>query len=442
MPSILNVCLALMAPMLAAASSHHNSRRYDAYNYDMGVCEYTPDGRLLQVEYATNACIRDDSNPIVSVGVSSVPRDADDMGDTFLIMATISSLPQSSSSTSTSLATTTISNPAQNQNNIQESTQDGEQSDDDKVINSLMHERHQRTQYRIIEVPLSTSHHTAHTSTILIGLTGLLSDATSLLDIVYSRLEQEQLKFGWHRLGLSPVGVREIVDQTTGSSITHDTSQPSSLSKQSQSISTQPSETVLRLSRAIADECQKHALGGGVRPFGASLLLAGVDSNFGNTKTSNTEDYTRRSTRVAMSETHPNGGWRSRVSSTDESKDSSVIHPQIMVSGGPIKSQHRLKSLLNSRLRGIYQQPFGIINPSQNKEDIGEALFLRRALQAVISSLVEEWKSRGDASPSSLESSSTQQQPVLPHMEVVVSSTERGTFRLTETDIARVLKPS
>ncbi len=108
-----------MAPVLAAASSHHHhSRRYDAYNYDMGVCEYTPDGRLLQVEYATNACIRDDSNPIVSVGISSVPHDADDMGDTFLIMATISSPPQSSSSTSTSLATTTTSNPAQNQNNI------------------------------------------------------------------------------------------------------------------------------------------------------------------------------------------------------------------------------------------------------------------------------------------------------------------------------------
>ena len=110
-------------------------------------------------------------------------------------------------------------------------------------------------------MPLSTSHHTAHTSTILIGLSGLLSDATSLLEIVYSHLEKEQRKFGWHRLGLSPVGVREIVDQTTGSS---DTSQPSFQSKKSQSISTQPSETVLRLSRAIADECQTHAFGGGV----------------------------------------------------------------------------------------------------------------------------------------------------------------------------------
>lgn len=236
-------CLLLALAILpnAVASSQgnfgsHHSRRYAAYDYDLTTPQYTPDGRLLQVEYATNACMREDSNPIVSVGVS-MPGG----GDTILIMATISSPPPPPSSLSTMPIHPSRRGSADEQVEQQ----------DQNEMKSFTEGAHQRTQFRIIEIPLSP------TSNILVGLSGLLSDATTLLRIVYSHLEEEQRMFGWHRLGLSPVGTRPFEESDPSSAVN---SFQSSLSKQSQSVATQPSETVLRLSRAVADKCQTHAL--------------------------------------------------------------------------------------------------------------------------------------------------------------------------------------
>lgn len=462
--SVVAIIIILLAPTVfpnvaAGNFGSQHSRRYAAYDYDMTTPHYTPDGRLLQVEYATNACIREDSNPIVSVGISVPGGD-----DTILIMATISSPPPSASSLQTI-------NPSQKGRG----STDDEQRDENE-INSFMKEPNQRTQFRIIEVPLSahrsSRYHTTK-STILIGLSGLLSDATSLLQIVYSQLEEEQRMFGWNRLGLSPVGISSVDDGHSGS-VTH--SSLPSLGKQSQSAATQPSEAVLRLSRAIADECQKHAFGGGLRPLGASLLLAGVDTHHNVIEKGN-----KAETCVAMCETHPNGGWRSHVS-TEKSNGSnsgdhattevSINSPQIMVTGGPAKSQHRLKSLIDSRLRQLYLNSVsgdntpesGSVTSGNNnyvdeaKRKDFETLFLHQVLQTALSSLVEEWKNRGDplssysstmaadacgsTSPSDAKCEKDhpgQQQSELPQMEVVIASSKRGTFRLTETDIARLM---
>jgi len=79
-------------------------------------------------------------------------------------------------------------------------------------------------------------------------------------------------------------------------------------------------------------------------------------------------------------------------------------------------------------------------------------------LRSVISSLVEEWVSRGDPLGSSSDSSEVnskrdasssqsndeqengQQHVTLPLMEVVIASPKRGTTRLTQSDIARLMR--
>ncbi len=393
---------------LASASNHgsfgvHHGRRYAAYDYDLTTPQFTPDGRLLQVEYATKACLREDNNPIVSVGFS-VPGGS----DTVLIMATVSQPPPSPTSRSTT----------QTQQNRSDIDQQLDQQDEDEV-GSFMKVGNQRAQFKIIEVPLSVCyssslHHTT-TSTILVGLSGLLSDATALLHTIYSHLEEEQRKLGWHRLGISPVGTLAV--DKNNSSMTSKLSK----SMRCQPIFTQPSETALRLSRVISDKCQKHAFGGGLRPLGASLLISGVDTF---------SESMLGGTRVAMCETHPNGGWRKSVLSNRHDMNFSS---QIMVAGGSIHSQHRLKCLIRNRLeqdsRGESSRPIDNI-PSIDKF---EAVNRRQILRTIISSLVEEWASRGDRSMSLPRS--------LPQMEVVISSSKRGTFRLNESDVARLMRP-
>jgi hypothetical protein len=212
-----------------------------------------------------------------------------------------------------------------------------------------------------------------------------------------------------------------------------------------QSIFAQPSETVLRLSRAIADECQKHAFGGGLRPFGASLLIAGVDSYPAISNKGKSAQSSILGARVSMCETFPNGGWRNSVSSNlqnnsnksnDRTSSSTRTSSQIMISGGSLQSQRSLKIMLTSRLH------------KSNYDDGSDesSLFLHQVLQTITISLVEEWQNRGSHSSSSstatesLGSMPKRLTTAIPQMEIVISSSKRGTHRLTEKDVSRLLK--
>lgn len=453
----------------ASGSNFGSRNRYAAYDYDLTTPQYTPDGRLLQVEYALNACRRAESNPIVSVGLcipgkkvfnrrrllhqqqhqvknnkEELNDDSDSIeiiplgeeeeeeqgreqgGDALLIMATISSPPPSSSSAGALVTSSSTHN----------SDEEDQPKDSDSTINtslssssSLLTNNNQRTQRRIIEVPLSTSFQTQHTttttaeSTILIGLSGILADATSLLQIAYSILEEEQISFGWHRMGLSPVGTVALLD-TANKTGGKKKAFINNVHLQQTAAAAQPSETAVRLARAIGDKCQKHSFGGGLRPLGASLLVAGIDSQ-------------ESSTKLAMCETEPSGAvsvinpyW-----STTPRDDGGVNPPQVMVSGGSIQTQSKLKQMMASRMRQIYRE---IGTDVENEERAySEEAFLRRALQTVIETLVEEWKGRG----SFANSSDRKQQPIsLPQMEVVFTTSRRGTFRLSEDDIQALME--
>lgn len=321
--------------------------------------QFTPDGRLLQVEYAmTAACSK--SAPIACVGLS-IPTFSGDghQGETedesLLIMATISS---------TSLPHSNIDDgciPGENANDrgwSQDSSSAG------------------RAQNRIIEVPVSsfyncnpTGPHRATTS-ILVGLSGLLPDAASLLQVTLSQLEHEQRMFGWHRLG-SNLG-------------------------QSQS---QTTDICRRLGRSIADKCQKHAFGGGLRPVGASILLASVDGSMGS--------IGNYGAMMTMCETLPNG---------DCTVSKNGRCPQIMVTGGSSRSRARLTALLRPRMMNLLD-----LSIQQHKL---HSAFLREAVESIILSLFEQQNAELFDNR---------------RVEVVLQSSVHGTVRIPDDVVSKIV---
>lgn len=362
----------LLSSLFLTSLSAVSASRYATYDYDLTTPQFTPDGRLLQVEYATNACVREGSNPILSVGF-------DDGDDAIIVMAT----------TSSDASSGTLYN-------------------DKDIADGQVN---QRAQYRIIEVPVAASYNqlmdgpdqisAITTSTILVGLSGHLSDANSLLQTIYSQLEEEQSSFGWHRLGVAPVG--------------HDPNKSGGLTAST------TTETAIRLARAAADQCQKHAFGGGLRPIGASLLLCAADMQ-------------QRQGRVAMCKTDPSGGINSMISNMKES-----VAPKVMISGGSSKSQAKLQTLIESRLRDLYRT-----------DRMKDENHIKKVLQTVLLSLIEEWKSRHESIPASSSLSklykriagvdNSKEKSRFPQMEVVFASSRMGSFRLSGTDICALLE--
>ncbi|GAX13460.1 hypothetical protein FisN_36Lh014 [Fistulifera solaris] len=159
---------ALLVPFLQPfswAASHYN-----AYQYDMTGAQFTPDGRLLQVEYASAAA--DHSSPIVVQPLDS---------DLCLICTT-----------------------------------------------------HRAGVYTERLVLIPTGSLTTKQPPVVIALSGILADNMALLEALQEKR--------WEQMQLYEVP-----------------------------LSTQ------QVAQAIADECQKKAFGGGIRPFGATLLVCGMD---------------------------------------------------------------------------------------------------------------------------------------------------------------------
>lgn len=153
------------------------SNNYNAYQYDMTGAQFTPDGRLLQVEYASAAA--DHSSPIVAVPITP---------DLCLICTT---------------------------------------------------NRQGVFTERLILVPtgslaMTTTQRQENEKMVVLALSGILADNMALLETVQEkRLEQLQLYE-------TPLSTQQVA-------------------------------------QTIADECQKKAFGGGIRPFGATLLVCGTD---------------------------------------------------------------------------------------------------------------------------------------------------------------------
>jgi 20S proteasome alpha/beta subunit len=210
--SLTLLLLLLISQVTTASNSNSN---YNVYNYDMTTPQFTPDGRLLQVEYASVAA--ELSTPLVVVQVNN---------DTLILVTLKSS-----------------------------------------------------TTYQSRMVLFDD---------VCIAMSGVLADSIALLQVVLEQASQHLRRYH------------------------------------------QKSLTVLQVATAMANACQKHAFGGGVRPYGSTMLACG---------------YTVGQKQPILYQTDPSGAIRQ----VDTSSTSTSTTIQCIVGGNPT-FQRQLRKRMDSNL--------------------------------------------------------------------------------------------
>eukprot|EP00978_Attheya_sp_CCMP212_P009512 scaffold22488_cov40-Attheya_sp.AAC.2 len=305
------VCAWRSGVRVAAAGRGEN---YNAYNYDLTTPVFTPDGRILQVEYASMAPSH--SSPLVAIQTG-----------THMILATLQRKPFGG---------------------------------------------------RIVTLPTGISSSSSG-STVVVGVSGILSDGMSLVQEGRQALVSQYCTYGGGGGG-------------------------ESVSK--------------RVAQAMGNACQGRAMGGGLRAYGASLLVVG--------STSTHSCFT-------VSLVHPSGAVTSSFPDDDDRVlPKSSSSPKMWMVGGDKGTQTKLKQQLNELLL------HGNSHENDNETDeTTVALTMKRMVEA----LIQQYQQNDDDNNNGknddenemeedLRPQSRRQHPVL---EMVVLRPNGKVHRLTES---------
>ena len=234
-------------PVLVAAAA--SSPPYNAYQYDMTIPQFTPDGRLLQVEYASRA--PEQSGPLVAVPVWSNDGDEENDDGPSVVIASIAARSPLSE------------NDSKEEDDAADYEKNGAQVPTSK--------RRRKGQSRLIPLPLGPTIFSAPGApsmparSIVVGLSGILADATSLLGIMQSDLTQYRRMYGLGKL-------HSVLP-------THSAEGNSGCASATSATQATPTVVARRVARGVGRYCQRNSFGGGIRPFGASLVICGVDES-------------------------------------------------------------------------------------------------------------------------------------------------------------------
>jgi 20S proteasome alpha/beta subunit len=303
------ISLLLAIPFcLASTNANYN---YNAYNYDMTTPQFTPDGRLLQVEYASTAA--DLSTPLVAL----------QMDDT----------------------------------------------DNTLVLVSL---RTSNTQTRMVLLQDDDS-------SICIAMSGVLADSVALLQKALSQSAQHVRTFHtpW---------------------------------------------TMLQLATALANACQTHAFGGGIRPYGCTMLVCGfggVERSHHNKAAAAATATTAAGSIATLYQTDPSGAILKAPSSS--SADASSCSIRWMV-GGNSALQRQLRKRIDSNL-------------ARHKKSSS----LADTIALVARTMIKETKATTTTTKSTTASTSSSDDPEAVSLEVVVLSPTLGGHRLTKDQLDAIV---
>lgn len=207
--TLLSLCVLTVSSSSSSSSSsfHNSNNNYNVYQYDRTSSHFTPDGRLMQVEYACSAA--DHSSPLIVFQYNTNTEKEQDDDDQLLILLTLKRSSATTTSTTTSSSGSSPNTGSSSSSNISSSSQ--------------------FLQQRLVLLPDNHGH-----GTIIIVLSGILADCTFLLH----KLQEDDLHH--RRLFGSGAGAAAHV------------------------------WTPQKIASCLSLTCQKHAIGGGIRPFGST----------------------------------------------------------------------------------------------------------------------------------------------------------------------------
>jgi 20S proteasome alpha/beta subunit len=254
--------------VVAAAAGREN---YNAYNYDLTTPLLTPDGRILQVEYASMAPSH--SSPLVAI-----------QQGTHMILATLQRKPFGG---------------------------------------------------RIVTLPTGVS---SSSSTVVVGVSGILSDGMSLVQEGRQALVSQYCTYGESSFN---GGGGEMVSK--------------------------------RVAQAMGNACQGRAMGGGLRAYGASLLVVGSSS------TSTHSCFT-------VSLVHPSGAVTSSFPDDDRVLSNSSS-PKIWMVGGDKGTQTKLKQQLNELL---------LLEKNSDSNDLNDEPLVAWTMKRMVQALIQQYQQDND----------------------------------------------
>jgi Proteasome subunit A N-terminal signature/Proteasome subunit len=358
------------ASAAAGSTSSPNNNNYNPYQYDMTTPQFTPDGRLLQVEYATMAS--SNSLPLVVVQCGPCASAASHQQPFCLIVA--------------ARRRTASRGPTTSTGDARRRKVGGEASAFE----------------RLVLLPVACVTGIDGMSVAVLGMSGVLADCLLLL--------------------------RSVQDEVR---------------KHSRTVGGRPF-TIRQLAAALANLCQHHAFGGGIRPIGATMVVCGLEEDGQEEHetalpSGDSESLSGTSTRAGRSMLEAIRVWQTDPSGALQQLPSSYskggFEPTIHVVGGSDSVQAALRRKLRDRLLvGDDGSGSGL--------EIGGALrivvdILRKELDPAITyvSSIADANSPADADTQSLHATDS----TLDFEAAVISPQHGDPYKLTPSQIERLL---
>ena len=407
---VLSLCL---VEVVTVSGSTTGGKSYNAYNFDLTTPQFTPDGRLLQVEYASAAS--EHSSPLVALTLplpleEGLKKEENQETGTVLLSKqqefeqalVLISVKQSSTKSSTM---EDESNGSHENTNL-DPTRTGSST---FPIMTACHNR-------LVIIPSSHNDFSNNeirynnNRDVVVAMSGVLADCVALLQKVWDQVSKHYQLYQTH---LSCVQVAQV----------------------------------------LADACQVHSFGGGIRPYGSTMLVCGMNdaerpANVQHTlmqtdpsggivvvpSPSLPEDLSKTSeAKASKSSTNPkNIRWFRRHDKGNSGSDSNRVR---WILGGTSSQQRQLRSVLEQELGRLVESAASAIPSSDSKarEDAPTVNILVDGIALAVRAMIKEQQGQ-QALPKSLVGSKQY------GIEVVVMSATVGVHRLSDKHLDAVWK--